>query len=233
MTAIETTHELAAGYALNALDEDERHEFEQHLEECATCCEELPSLADAAAALALAVEPAEPPAELRARIVTAARRGGDVVPFPRRIVPLVSAVAAVAACAAIGLGIWAATLNSDLSNQRNARAADESALAILADPAARRVPLSGRQGVLAVRPDGTAALAVNRLGRAPAGKTYEAWVVLGKAPKPAGVFGGESGRPTLVALRLRVPRGSGIAVTVERSGGVSAPTTRPILRASA
>ncbi len=233
MTAMETTHELIAAYALDALDESERRDFEHHLVDCAACREDLPPLREAAAALALAVEPVDPPAELRAHIVARARRGGEVVAFPRRIVPLVSAIAAVAACAAIGLGIWAATLRSDLSNQRSARAADEAALAVLADPSARRVPLSGREGVLAVRPDGTAALAVNRLNRAPSGKTYEAWVVRGKTPKPAGLFGGENGRPTLVALRLRVPAGAGVAVTVERSGGVSAPTTRPILSASA
>lgn len=234
MTAMENTHELAAAYALNALDEEERREFERHLDACPTCREELPSLADAAAALALAVEPVAPPSELRGRILTAARAGGEVVPFPRRILPAVSAVAAVAACAAIAFGIWAATLRGDLSRHREARAADEAALAVLADPAARRVPLSGRSGVLAVRPDGTAALAVNGLGRAPSGKTYEAWVIRGKTPaQPAGVFGGRRDRPTLVVLERAVPKGVTVAVTVERRGGVSSPTTRPILTATA
>jgi hypothetical protein len=77
-----------------------------------------------------------------------------------------------------------------------------------------------------------AALAVSDLGRAPSGRTYEAWVFQGRTPKPAGVFRGESGRLTLAALRLRVPRGSAVAVTVER-GEVSRPTSRPVLTASA
>jgi anti-sigma-K factor RskA len=234
MTAMENTHELAAAYALDALDESDRREFERHLDECAACRDELPALADAAAALALAVEPVAPPAELRGRILSAARAGGEVVPFPRRALPLVSAVAAVAACAAIAFGIWAATLRGDLSKQREARAAEEAALVVLADPAARRVPLAGRSGVLAVRPDGTAALAVNALGRAPSGKTYEAWTIRGDTPaKPAGLFGGVSGRPTLIVLRRPVEKGVTVAVTVERDGGVSSPTTRPILSATA
>lgn len=234
MTAMAHIHELAAAYALNALEDEDRREFERHLEECPTCREGLPGLEDTAAALALAVEPIAPPAELRGRILTAARAGGEVVPFPRRVVPLVAAVAAVAACAAIGFGIWATTLRGDLSRQREARAADEAALAVLADPAARRVPLSGRSGVLAVRPDGTAALAVNALGRAPSGKTFEAWVIRGKSPpQPAGVFGGRGDRPTLVVLRRPVSKGVTVAVTVERGGGVSSPTTRPILSAAA
>jgi anti-sigma factor RsiW len=233
MNATENMHELVAAYALDALEPEERRAFERHLDECPACREELPGLADSAAGLALAAEPADPPAELRGRILGAARAGGAVVPFRRRAIPIVTAVAAVAACAAIGLGIWAATLNGSLSHERDARAADEAALAVLADPAARRVPLSGRTGVLAVRGDGTAALAVASLGRAPSGKTYEAWVVRGQTPAPAGLFRGENGRPTLVALRLRVPRGSAVAVTVERSGGVSQPTTKPIFSAAA
>ncbi len=232
MNAAENMHEQIAAYALDALDEDERRAFERHLDECPTCREELPALAQAAAALAGGTEPVEPPVELRGRILDAAHRGGAVVPFPRRrIVPVVSTVAAVAACAAIGLGIWAATLNGTLSNERSARAAEQAALDVLADPAARRVPLSGRTGVLAVRPDGAAALAVADLGRAPAGRTYETWVTRGGVTRPAGVFRGESGRLTLAALRLHVQRGSAVAVTVER-GEVSQPTTRPVLTAS-
>src|SRR5690349_10471133 len=43
-------HELAAGYALDALEDDELRAFEEHLVSCAVCEGELPSLHDAAAA---------------------------------------------------------------------------------------------------------------------------------------------------------------------------------------
>ena len=59
------------------------------------------------------------------------------------------------------------------------------------------------------------------------GKTYEAWVIAkGSAPRPAGLFSG--GGNTMVHLRGTVPPHAVVAVTVERAGGVSAPTTTPI-----
>jgi anti-sigma-K factor RskA len=103
---------------------------------------------------------------------------------------------------------------------------------VLADPSARRVSLSGgRSGVLAVRADGTAALAVRELERAPDGKTYEAWVIRGKAPQAAGLFRGGSKGATLVVLEGRVERGVAVAVTIERAAGVASPTSVPILSA--
>ncbi len=45
-------HELVAAYALNALDADERAEFERHLRSCDARRDELASLSAAAAALA-------------------------------------------------------------------------------------------------------------------------------------------------------------------------------------
>ena len=225
-----STHELVAPYALNSLDEDERRDFERHLDECEQCQEVLPSLLDAAAAMAYAPGPAEPAPELRDRIVASARRGGEVMPFRRRALPALSVVAVAAASAAVGLGIWALSLHGSLSRERDARARDDAALAVLSDPAARRIPLSGRSGVLALRRDGTAALAVEHLGRAPSGKTYEAWVI-GRTARPAGLFRGESAT-TLALLRLKVGGGAAVAVTVERAGGVSKPTSKPILSAA-
>ena len=57
-------HELAAGYALDALDPDERRLFEGHLGGCEQCRAELAAFEEAAAALALAVESPVPPPDL-------------------------------------------------------------------------------------------------------------------------------------------------------------------------
>src|SRR5919201_5471321 len=231
MSRVENVHDMLAPYALDALEEDERRTFERHLEECSECRDELPALADAAAALALAVDPADPPPELRGRILAEARKGGEVLRLPMKTTTILGAAAAVAACAAIGLGLWAATLRGSLSRERSASARENAALAILADPSARKVPLTGRSGVVAVRSDGTAALAIRSLGRAPSGKTYEAWVIRARTPTPAGVFAGDNSRTTLFALSERVAAGATVAVTVERAHGVSKPTTPPIARA--
>jgi anti-sigma-K factor RskA len=232
---MEDLHDQVAGYVLGALDEDERRAFETHLEECADCRVQVDALGGAAAALAYGVEGPAPPAELRDRILVRARgERPNVVPLrPRRnLTAWATAAAAAAACAAIGLGVWAATLNGSLGRERSAASAQRAALALLADPAARRIPLSGARGTLAVGPNGDAAFAVARLEPAGSGKTYEAWVIPGGgAPQPAGLFQVRGGA-TAVAIARRVPPGATVAVTRERAGGVDAPTTKPLFTAT-
>lgn len=62
--------------ALSALDAEceERRALEAHVEVCADCRAELRELREAAAALALAVDPVAPPAELRARLLDVVSR---------------------------------------------------------------------------------------------------------------------------------------------------------------
>src|SRR5271154_7099073 len=98
-------HELTAAYALDARDADELETYERHLAGCESCRDELARIAPATAALAYAVPPKAPPAELRERILSAARaERANVVPLRPRGSRAVVAVAAVAACVAVGLG---------------------------------------------------------------------------------------------------------------------------------
>jgi anti-sigma-K factor RskA len=221
-------HDLTPAYALHALDEGERGRYEEHLPRCERCREELALLTESAAALAWAVEAPAPPPALRTRILdAAAAERGNVVPL-RRLRPW-QGLAAVAACAAIGLGIWAATLSQSLDHERGARSAEARAIEIYTDPAATRFSLRGGKGTLAVDPTGQGVLLVRRLPAAPDGKTYEAWVIPpGSKPIRAGLFRG-GGRSAFVPLQQTVPVGSVVAATVERSGGVAAPTTAPVL----
>ena len=62
-------HQLSAAYALDALDGDERVEFEQHLTQCADCRHEVASFQEAAAALAYQGDVAPPPPALKGRIL--------------------------------------------------------------------------------------------------------------------------------------------------------------------
>ena len=200
-------HELSAAYALDALSAEERQEFEQHLAHCEECRETVAAFHDTAASLAHGVEAQQPPAELRARLLEQARaERGNVVPFrPRWTVRATSAVAAVAAVAAIAFGIWAATLHNQLGDR----------------PEAFR--LEGANGQLVVTPEGDAALIVDDLAPAPTGKTYEAWVIEGETPEPAGTFAG-GGTQTAFALTRPVPEGATVAVTIEPEGGTESPT---------
>ncbi len=228
-------HELTAAYALDALDADERAAFEAHLGSCVECREELAALGETAAALAWSVESPAPPPALRERILTAAAAEREnVIPLPVRrpwLVRSTAAVAAVAACAAVALGVWATTLSHSLNSERSARAAEVRAVQIVMDPASTKVALRGGDGTLAVDQTGRAVLVVHRLAPAPANKVYEAWVIPpGSKPIRAGIFKG-GGSMTMVPLAEMVPKGSVVATTVERAGGVDSPTETPILTA--
>lgn len=225
-------HELTAGYALDALDADELRAFEEHLEDCERCRDELASFWETTGALALAASGPEPPARLRDRILDEVRSERDVVvPLASRRrswTPFVGAVAAVAAAVALGFGIWGLSLAGELDSTRNALDRERDAAAVLADPSARTISIDGARGRLVVASSGDAALVVDGLGDAPEGKTYQLWVIRGKTPVSAGLFDDADGS-TAVPLEERVPRGAVVAVTVERRGGVPAPTRKPIL----
>ena len=225
-------HELTAAYALDALDPEERIEYETHLRDCAACQDELASLASVTEALAVAASGPTPRPELRDRVLEAARAEPQtVVPLEsrrRRALPVAAAVAAVAAAAALAIGLWASQLSGDLDDARTALEQQQRAAAVLADPDARTIALATGEGRLVVDPDGQAVLQLAGLGAAPAGKTYEMWVVEGDAPLPAGLFAGQ-GHAELVDGT--VDAGDVVAVTIEDEGGAETPTL-PLVVAS-
>jgi anti-sigma factor RsiW len=225
-----SVHDLTAAYALDALDESDLQAYEEHLATCEDCRRELASLSNAAGALAYAVESPAPPAALRERVLQDARaERSNVVPLRARWTPVAKALTAAAACAAIGFGVWAASLSRSLEHERSARDQANRALAVLSDPTASRVALTGAaRGSVVITPNGEAALIVSRLDRAPTGKTYEAWVIDKGKPVPAGTFPG-GGDTSVLRLERSVPDGARVAVTLEASPGAEQPSGPSIL----
>lgn len=199
-------HELTAAYALDALAPSEAEAYERHLSQCEECRQELAELNETAAALAFGAVAPAPPARLRAAILeTAAAERSNVVPLLQRrwVARGLAVAAAAAACIVVGLAVAL----SQSSHTRYVRA------------------------ILVRGANGTATLQVSGLAAAPHGKTYEAWIIpAGSSPKPAGLFAGGASATT-VRLRGTVPQHAVVAVTLERAGGVRAPTTTPILSA--
>jgi anti-sigma-K factor RskA len=197
-------HDLTAAYALDALDADETEAYERHLGQCEQCRTQLAELNEAAAALAFGGAAPAPPARLRSVILeTAAAERANVVPFVRRrwVARGLAVTAAAAACAAVGL-IVASTRSSTV----------------------RVITAS-----VVVGPNRTATLEVSGLPAAPRGETYEAWVIpAGGRPRPSGLFAG--GGATALRLPGSMPQAAVVAVTLERAGGVSSPTTTPLVR---
>ena len=226
-------HELTAGYALDALDPEERRAYEAHLPGCEHCQHELASFWQTTEALAVAASGPAPSAALRERILTDVRAEPpqSVVPLEtrrRRTVPVLGAVAAVAAVVALALGFWGSRLSGDLDETRAALARERAASAIVADPGVRTVDLATGNGRLVVDADGRAALVLTNLGPAPSGKTYQAWVIEDDNPIPAGVFPGQEGFD-VVLVDGDVADGEVVAVTVENAGGAETPSMPPLV----
>src|SRR5262245_64811389 len=99
------SHELIAGYALDALDDADRARAEALLESSEEAREELRAYSDVATAMATAVSGPAPPHELRERILGAVRAEPQhVVSLDERrrarAGPVLAGCAALAACAA-------------------------------------------------------------------------------------------------------------------------------------
>jgi len=224
----DTLHDLTAAYALDALDPEDAREYEVHLARCERCRTDLAELSQAATALAYASEAPMPPPELKARILQeASRERADVIPLRPRWAAPVAAAAAVAATVAIGLGIWAASLSSELDSTERALTQQERVAEILARPGSRTIAFG--RGTLIVSPSGEGALVLRNLGGPRPGRTYEAWVAMpGSQPRPAGLFDG--GEVVAVPLDQPVPAGALVLVTEEPVGGTQAPTSDPFLQ---
>ena len=224
---MEHVDELIAGQALYALSPDDEERVALHVAECDRCRRQLREAEALAASLAYGVPAAEPPPDLRDRVLAAVEPVVDAAPArpvearpqPARRArsrswwPRLAAVAVPAlAAAVVGLAIWNVSLHDDLSGLHSQL-------------------FHGRAGNLrgvgnvVVKSDGNATLYAS-VKQAPPGKTYEAWVIRGKVALPAGLFQG-GGTVNLKLTRDARP-GDVIAVTIEPAGGTTKPTATPI-----
>jgi hypothetical protein len=146
--------------------------------------------------------------------------------------PTLAALATAAGIGALALGASAFVAEVRSADEAPAVAvpsalAAERAVALLSRPGTQRLPLTGSEGriVLAVGVGGRGVLVLDALDPAPTGESYQAWLIGpdGKVAGSAAVFAGDE---TVVPLSQRVVPGAGIGVTLERAGGVPAPTRR-------
>jgi anti-sigma-K factor RskA len=215
---------LAGEYALGALEAGERLAVERHLAECAGCRAYVAADARALDALGRGVPQVAPPADLRARVLAAAR---PPRPAPRALAPWLAAAAALILFAGAA---WQATRRGADHDRSMAivAAADLVRFDLRADgpgSARARALWSHRHGMV---------FTAEGLAPLPEGRTYQLWVISRGAPISAGVFDVTDGRARMVmATPDTLTQVDAVAVTVEPAGGLPAPSTSPILVGSA
>ena len=177
--------ELAAGYALHALEPDEEQQFEEHLRDCGQCQDEVALHRETLADLALSIE-ARPARGLRDALMDSIRADSspDVVTPLRAARPRASwLLAAAASVAAVTMAGVALTSRSDVRDARAELAASRQVLACIA-PACTASwlasPDKSRYGVVLDR-GSSAELVVDSLDRNDASK--EQYVLWRQDPK--------------------------------------------------
>lgn len=224
-------HALSGAYAVDALDDIERAQFERHLAECATCRSEVDSLREASAVLAEAAFVAPPPA-LRDRVLAGIE---TVRPLPPVVSPAAerrkrrfsALVAAAAVITLIGAGVAVTRPWQDETTQVPQLSAAERVLQAPDAETWTKSPVTG--GTIKV----TRSLSLNQavvqatgLARLPEGKAYELWLQHDGEMVAAGLMTDES--PATVVLEGDPGTAEATAVSVEPAAGSPKPTTFPI-----
>lgn len=220
-------HALSGAYAVDALDEHERAQFERHLAECADCRAEVDSLRGAASSLAETTEVA-PPAHLRAEVLSAIKTVRPLPPLPRhddgrhagrgrRFRGLLVAAAAVAV---VGTGVMVTQPWED-----ELSAFDQVVSASDVDKVS--VPMDGAKAtVYRSESLGRAVLATDDMPAPPDGKVYELWLQIDGEMVPAGLLDAAGDQEFVLSGDASEATAAGI--TVEPDGGSPQPTTQPI-----
>ncbi|MFF1610709.1 anti-sigma factor domain-containing protein [Amycolatopsis sp. NPDC058278] len=220
-------HTLTGAYALDAVSDVDRAEFERHLGECAACREEVAELRATGARLAVAAA-ADPPPELKLVVLAEVARTRQLppkVPVIRRLsraktwqlrVSLFgAAAAAVVAVVVFGVARTPAPVDSVLS------APDASAIQGAGE---------GHATLVVSRSRNQAVLLASDLPALDAGHVYQVWLIGSGGARSAGLMTSEASQRMLVAdLPPDVDR---IGITVEPAGGSAGPTTPAVTRIS-
>lgn len=253
-------HHLAGAYAVDALEGDERREFEAHYQSCEICMSEVAEFRETAAHLGDAIATAVPPglkdlimaevAETRQdpvpvldsrrtvpasavadRAVPENPAGGDVIDFTkRRPFRDQSRVLALVGAVLVLAGLSLAIVRLGPGGS--------SVEPLLAAPDLATAQLEG-SGVGAIRviwsADRDEALVIaDDLPTLASGQTYELWFLLPDdgGVSPAGLFNTDDGS-VFKLIELEDIQNVGWGVTVEPSGGSQSPTGPVIFSGSA
>jgi anti-sigma-K factor RskA len=249
--------ELAAGYVLGALEPDDEHVFQRHLDGCPICEANVRELEAVVGELAHAVPPVDPPdtvwagirreirseavrrapapAQVQAPAPPRARRGGRV----QRLLPRFAAAAAI--LLVVGLSVWNVNLRDQNATYRDRVTALEEATRLANDPTASLValddaesPTGAQAAVIASSREDRGVLLIENLPPLQRNRVYELWGVPGGdiAEAQRALVFVPLRRQGTQTLEFEVPiqPGTVFAITEEPGpDGSEKPTSQPLL----
>jgi anti-sigma-K factor RskA len=254
MTSRPEDHSLVGAYAMDALDDAEREQFERHLARCRDCTDELRGFVETTARLAAAT-PANPPEALKSATLSAAARtrqlppsrAGDARIEPWRVItrgvggplrssglaagsrPRIAAVAAVMILLAVAVGVFA---NAQLTAQhRLHRAQRNDALVetVLSAPDATllstRVATGGTAQVVMAPSKHALVFSASALRPVARTKSYELWLIRGGRDEPGGTIPASKHDVVGPIPMSGIQPGDILGISVEPAPGSPNPTT--------
>ena len=226
-------HTLAGAYALDAIDDIERAQFDRHLAGCLSCALEVDELRLAAGRLA-DLTTVVPPPRLKDAVLAEVSRTRQVGPARspgssgRSAAGWRRWTAVAVAAGVVAIGAASATFVVQEQRVRDAQAQSAQAqqvAAILSAPDAvmRVQPVAGGRVTVVVSDSLDQGVAfVNGLASPGGANAYQLWVIK-DAPKDVGILAAGSGDGTKVFTGVR--GASGFGVSQERASGATTPTT--------
>jgi anti-sigma-K factor RskA len=226
-------HSLSGAYAVDALDDIERAQFERHLAGCPACREEVTSLRETAGHLADTVATNPPPA-LRERLLAEIATVRPLRPVPHLPArktswstrPGLLVAAAVAAIALGGTAVVTHPWSNDAGQSLSATGR------VMQAPDAQRITThlpgdpTARVTVVRSVANRRAVMVTEGMPPPPSGKTYQAWF---REPNgdfvSVGLMSEVNNGPVLLARDAATAVAA--AITVEPAGGSPQPTQAP------
>ncbi len=235
--------ELLPAFALEALDPEEARKLETHLKTCPDCQASLEEYRAVSDGLMFALPPKAPPLRARARLVASLAAAQGPPPSARRAWPIWQLVGGLALVVLLILNVSTLSQLQALQRQQMALTqqlqTSQTALALVAYPEGRTVAVTGAQatGTLVLNSElKQGVLFAWGLEKLDAAHTYQIWLIQPDGRRvSSGLFRPEPSQP-FVSVIIPSSRPfsdfTGLGVTVEPSGGSSAPTGPKVLGTS-
>lgn len=245
---------LAAAQALGSLSPEEHERYERLLATSPEARAEASEFAEVAAALDSAPPQAEPPADLKARLMAQIAVTPQHRPSPEQEAPEAAsetvktdspattraerkaqrrwynrpALVAAAAAAAVVLFAGGTAAGFGIAQHSQSTAQADVLASITSAPDAQRSTAKvagGGTATLVWSPSlGKSAMIVNGVDAAPIGKTYQLWYIRDGHATSAGLMSGQWD-----VLHGSMRAGDVVGLTVEPAGGSKQPTTKPVV----